>query len=243
MLLKERIIEAVPESIRTLLITIMAILIFSIFCSFIANLKGEPICIKKSCIDYFMQEQKYTIVLIINTLSFVAFIVTAIGVYTAIHTYISTVSANISNANNNHFQNFKMFVESEIKNKNSIRDINIFVLYNEIFGREKREIELVSTSETYKLWILNLIKIIENANKNYTDKHTNKNNYTYKKHQTIVIEHFEKIKIPLPRSTRTGFYQLETEVFSFISTLNHDFCLLIDDKYKIVDREYPKNTQ
>ncbi len=243
MSLQQKITETIPESLITLLTTIMAILAFSIFFSFIANIGDESFCIKKICVDYFMEQQKYTVILVMNTLSLIAFIVTAIGVYVAMHTYISTVSANISNANNNHFQNFKTFVEKELETKNSIKEINIFILYNEIFGRDKRELELVKTSETYKNWILDLIKIVENANDNYENRHINKNSYTYKKHQTIIIEHFEKLQIQLVRSTRTGFYQLEEEIFSFIASLNHEFCFLTDDKYRITNRKYPKNTQ
>ena len=49
MSLQQKITETIPESLITLLTTIMAILAFSIFFSFIANIGDESFCIKKIC--------------------------------------------------------------------------------------------------------------------------------------------------------------------------------------------------
>ena len=193
----------------------------------------------------FINQQLYTVKLIDITLSFFAFIITFLGVWAALVTYTTTASANITNANNAHFQNFKIFVEKEIENNclNCLKKVNIFVLYNELFGRTGRSQGLVGVSDEYKQWVIKLVAIVDSANNNYINRHVNDLNYTYQKHQTIIIEHFEKIQIHLDRSTKTGFYQLESEVFNFINTLNLDFCFLTDEQFAMAKREYPKNSQ
>jgi hypothetical protein len=179
-------------------------------------------CFKNECINYFAEQTSSLYSITSNYLALLTFIVTSGGIYIAIKTYINTANTNALNCHISHYNIFSEYINSEIKKLDMIKisSLDVFKWYNAIFPNSRSGSMNVSTN--YK----ETINCINNAIKQSNDEYSQPSHsgFSYKSHQTRMIEVMEKLNIKLQRFPRNDFYLIEKEVIDLIDAVNKAFC-------------------
>lgn len=179
-------------------------------------------CLKNECIIYFTERTSSLYPIIANYLALLTFIVTSSGIYIAIKTYTNTANTNALNCHISHYNIFSEYINSEIEKLDMIdkSSLDIFKWYNSIFPSSRSG--SMHVSPTYKQIINEINTQIKQSNSEYLNP--SHSGFSYKSHQTRMIDVMKKINITLQRFPRNDFYLIEKEIIDLIDAVNKAFC-------------------
>lgn len=198
------------------------------------GLYKKNICLSSRCLALFSKDMEGVI---LATQAFgwlLTTFVTIYGVVIALRTYYSGVQNNHNTNYTAHLTMFRDFANVELLKRNSIHPekINMFKWYAIMFPLSRKgEFQV---SEDYKNMILNVQKVIEEANSYITDADKD---YKYRTHQRNLIKAFCGFGVEISNGPKNTFVEIEAQVFNFIDAINLSFTDITVELSKI-ERRY-----
>ena len=213
---------------------VMSLTVF-VFTGFEEGVFSLKLCFTDSCIKNFSSHYQYTLMIVSNTGSLLAGLVTFGGIAIALLSYVGTARASALNNHIAHMSIFFNYIYGEVDKRDRLSRSSFDVLkwYNLIY--KNSSVGDVYVSENYKKFIAELNKTIIFSNELVSKKEDG--GYRYTQHQRNVMDKLLEAGITLKSLPRLDFHEVEGQLFDLIKTINDSFCQSRDG-FEIVERKY-----
>jgi len=218
--------------ISYLVISILIILAYSLYKLNTNGLMDMSVCFKAKCISTFFHLLEGLVEIFNFLLKTIVAIVTILGVYFALITYVNNIKTSRTNIHLIHLTTFKEYILSELEDNNqlSAKSFDIFKWYNLIFPNSRAG--SIDVGENYQGVIDDFNRDIILSNDTYSSA-----DFPYIKHQKRMITQFRTLGITINLMPRNDFYEIEKQLFKLIEKTHEEYCFM-NGKGKLVKRAY-----
>lgn len=204
-------------------VAILAFTLLSMLATTFTNGYGYlEFCIRSECLLNFYDYHKGSFDFFTKSISVISSIVTAVGIFVAVLTFINTKDSNALNNHISHLKLFTDYVESEVGNRDCLKISSFDSLswYNLMFKESFAGSMIVSDEYLNKIYDINEQIRVTN------EKSTKASNgpFRYTEHQARIIKVLKPLGIKLESSPKNDFMIIEQQVFSLIDVINGTFC-------------------
>lgn len=194
------------------------------------------ICLNSGCIEKYKVIFSGTISLLIFFASAFTTIITFLGAWLALKSYLSSATSSAISNYISHFNLFTNYVQNEVERSSTIKlnRIDIYFWYNRIFPNIKHGD--ATPSENYLASIKKIKETIEETSERVKSK---EKDYNYNKHQKAMTDATIEIGIHLSSLPKNNFDSVESEIVKTIDSVNRTFTTF-DIKLSDLDRPYAR---
>lgn len=181
-----------------------------------------PLCFHKECIKSVITEFEYSFTIAKATLDFLVAVATIGGIIVALLSYLNSSSTAALTNHIAHFSIFQNYVINEVTKRDRISPTSVdnLVWYNLIFSSSRSG--KTDVSETYINFVQELNVLIKHSNAQAERAHLG--SFRYKPHQERMISQLKKAGIDIFFLPRNDFFEMESQLFSLIDSVNQSFC-------------------
>lgn len=192
------------------------------------------LCFTNECLNRFITAFSSAGLILQVTWNVLGGVVTIGGIIIALLSYVASANSSALNNHISHIAIFSAYVNTEIDNRDRLSRASFDTLrwYNEIYGGVN--IGRLDVESSYYSFIADLNSLIVFSNSLVNKKEDG--GFRYKDHQERIKKHFLRIGVRLNSLPRLDFYEVETQLFELVDTINKSFCnsksnLLVERKY------------
>jgi hypothetical protein len=179
-------------------------------------------CFSNTCVANFTEMTKDSFAIAKATSDFLVALATVGGIVVALLSYFSSVDNSALANHIAHYSTFQQYVNSEISKRRRIdsSSLDSFFWYNLIFPHSKKGDMAVSSK--YKDLMEKVGRTISESNQ-LVDT-ANPTGFRFKNHQEEMKRTLAGLQIAIPNQPRLEFYEIEDQIISLITCVNHAFC-------------------
>ncbi|WGI24250.1 retron Ec48 family effector membrane protein [Halomonas alkaliantarctica] len=193
-------------------------------------------CLSSSCIGNFADSFEFVFIILKITGASLAGIFTLGTLGVAVSNYVTSKKAFATSNHIAHLNIFREYVSSEVYKRDLLsgKSFDALKWYNLIFNESS--VGIFTISNDYYDFLKRVNKQIEFSNNLKIRKA--EGGYRYTHHQTNMIDILSCAGIQLNRLSRIDFYNVESQVFDLIDTINSSYCMIDMNRYNLVERLY-----
>jgi hypothetical protein len=186
------------------------------------GLFGSRLCFSNECLNRFMTAFSATGLILQVTWNVLGGVVTIGGIIIALLSYVASAKSSALNNHISHISIFSAYISAEIEKRDRLNQSSFDTLkwYNKVYG--STNIGQLNVAASYLSFISELNRLIEFSNALVAKKE--EGGFRYKDHQERIKKHVFHIGVRLSSLPRLDFYEVETQLFELIDTINKSFC-------------------
>lgn len=177
-------------------------------------------CLRSQCIEKYKSIFSGTISLLIFFASTFTTLITFLGAWLALKSYLSSAESSAISNYISHFNLFTNYIDKEVQKSNTLKlsRIDTFLWYNRIFPNIKNGD--ATPSNEYLECIKKIKKTIEETCERVKSK---EKDYNYNKHQKAMCDATIEIGIYLSSLPKNNFDAVESDLVKTIDSVNRTF--------------------
>lgn len=199
------------------------------------GLFSRDVCFTNSCIDTFISGFSSSGLILQLTWNVLGGLITFGGIVVALMSYLASVKSSALSNHISHVSIFSAYIAGEIDKRDRLNRASFDTLkwYNCIYG--SANIGELNVASTYYGFVDELNRLVTKSN--HLVGKVEAGGFRYKEHQERIKSHLIGIGITLQSLPRLDFFEVETQVFDLIDTINKSFCKS-EAQFVIVGRKY-----